>query len=128
MEVNSHFPHMTMGLVEQEPAHHIIYLATGRSSPFPDFVFKILNIWEFPGGPVRTRCFHCRGNGPGWELRSHKPCGMAKKKNSKHSISMSSFRSLFFPHRQQIHNAPSSLSSVVLAGNLNFSFSILCLL
>ena len=34
---------------------------------------------------VRIWRFHCRGPGlvPGWELRSHKPCGTAKKKKIK---------------------------------------------
>ena len=39
--------------------------------------------WDFPGGPtVRTLRFHCHGWGsiPGWELRPHKPSGMARKK------------------------------------------------
>ena len=42
---------------------------------------------EFPGGPVvRTPCFHCWGPGvPSLvrELRSHKPCSVAKKKKKK---------------------------------------------
>ena len=41
----------------------------------------------FPGGPVvRTWCFHCRGLGSirslVRELKSHEPCGAAKKKKS----------------------------------------------
>ena len=39
---------------------------------------------DFPGGPmVKTLCFHYRGHGfDPWsrELRSHMPCGTAKKK------------------------------------------------
>ena len=45
--------------------------------------FKKEMSWDFPGGPtVRTLHFHRRGRGsiPGWELRSHKPSGMARKK------------------------------------------------
>ena len=37
---------------------------------------------DFPGGPVvKTPRFHCRGHGfsPCGELRSHMPCGTAKK-------------------------------------------------
>ena len=41
---------------------------------------------EFPGGPVvRTQRFHCQGRVRSlvWELRSHKPCGAAKKKKKR---------------------------------------------
>ena len=44
---------------------------------------------KFPEGPVvRTHEFHCGGLGsfPGWELRSHKPRGMAKKRKKKKKL------------------------------------------
>ena len=42
---------------------------------FDFFIFKMSELRDFPGGPVvRTLCFHYLVG----ELRSHKPCGMAK--------------------------------------------------
>ena len=48
------------------------------------FRYKLLVIWEFPGGPVvRTQCFHCLGPGVQSlvrELRYCKLYGTARKK------------------------------------------------
>ena len=43
---------------------------------------KIIMTWDFPGCPVvKTLCFQCKGCGFNpWELKSHMPGSMAKKK------------------------------------------------
>ena len=63
----------------------VLVYSLGRIEPIGMNIFFFLrrdDFQEFPGGPVlRIPCFHCqaRVRSLAGELRSHKPCGTAKK-------------------------------------------------
>lgn len=58
----------------------------GGPEPSPSHILGV-EVWEFPSGlVVRIPCFHCLGLGsiPGCgELRSHKPCSVAKRERER---------------------------------------------